>query len=441
MNGNRLLYAMGDIAGRYVIEAEPRPMRRTIRIGVRVLAACLAFALIGTAALRMQGDIGYVLSPIEMHNSVPGVNDSGCPGCLQCLKYATERDYQAAMDIPDQGKLPILEISGPSWTVTSFYESALPMIEKLEALTEEHFGASEEKVKFTEEYNPATGMEEGYEYWMSLESESYRLWVESKVRAGNGYQTFSLNPIGDSNGSEEGEIEFIHRISLDKEQAAQDLDIQYAVYQLANQVAIKLRVENISASDREKGDFYVSARKKGAGSVGGYLAWLVDPDQADRAPVETRDDTATLRYRNGKCVSLMITTGMSGESVGSVVGYTRQVSLEQAEKWLFDGYAYYSGCSICEPYNQLDLQKYDAVKLVYQMEYMIGAFRKAAVRAIPFYVFYYYHSEETEQVGKTIYAAVYVPAIQIKGYEEFMESYVIQHGTWRTTSSQDSNEP
>ena len=96
----------------------------------------------------------------------------------------------------------------------------------------------------------------------------------------------------------------------------------------------------------------------------------------------------------------------------------RRISLQEAEKLLYNGYVFEShACPICMSLQKhVDFRNYNYVGFAY----LKGHGGKLADKIIPFYVFYKEIGKASN--GETIYARTYVPAIEVNGYEAYFES-------------------
>lgn len=101
----------------------------------------------------------------------------------------------------------------------------------------------------------------------------------------------------------------------------------------------------------------------------------------------------------------------------------KRISIEDAEKLLLNGYVFGGhSCPICmAAQDSVDFSNYDFVS----MEYMFGYPSKNQTQIFPFYAFYKYISKSEN--GNETYAKTYVPAIEVKGYEEYFKSQKSYH--------------
>lgn len=111
------------------------------------------------------------------------------------------------------------------------------------------------------------------------------------------------------------------------------------------------------------------------------------------------------------------------------IAKAKRISLEEAETLLLKGYVFGGhSCSICMSGQQkVNFEDYDFV----DVEYVFGhnAKNNQLTEGIPFYAFY--KKIGTDAKGQTIYAKTYVPAIKVKGYEEYFEKQAQNHkGLW-----------
>ena len=129
---------------------------------------------------------------------------------------------------------------------------------------------------------------------------------------------------------------------------------------------------------------------------------------------------ATIRYvKNHKNTS----------QIYKMIAKAKRISLEEAERLLLKGYVFGGhSCSICMSGQQkVSFEDYDFVDIEYVFGY--SAKNNQLTEGIPFYAFY--KKIGTDAKGQTIYAKTYVPAIKVKGYEEYFEKQVQNHrGFW-----------
>lgn len=102
----------------------------------------------------------------------------------------------------------------------------------------------------------------------------------------------------------------------------------------------------------------------------------------------------------------------------------RMISLEEAERLLYNGYVFGGhSCPICmSMQSEVDFEGYDLVGLTYIFGHSTYGIPS---EGIPFYTFY-------KKIGKSpngnlIYAKTYVPAIEVSGYEEYFEEQKATH--------------
>ena len=100
-------------------------------------------------------------------------------------------------------------------------------------------------------------------------------------------------------------------------------------------------------------------------------------------------------------------------------GYTKTISLEEAEKLLYLGYVFGGHtCPLCmENQEKVSFEDYDFVDIEYVFEYSED---ESATIGIPFYAFY--KKIGNSENSNEIYAKTYVAAIEVSGYEEYFES-------------------
>jgi len=108
-----------------------------------------------------------------------------------------------------------------------------------------------------------------------------------------------------------------------------------------------------------------------------------------------------------------------------VVSKQRMISIKEAEKLLYKGYVFGGhSCKLCmAEQDKISFEGYDFVDLEYVFEYVIDPTQ--ASYGIPFYAFY--KQIGTAENGNLIYAKTYVPAIKVRGYEEYFESQIQNH--------------
>jgi len=108
-----------------------------------------------------------------------------------------------------------------------------------------------------------------------------------------------------------------------------------------------------------------------------------------------------------------------------VVSKIKRISIEEAEELLYKGYVFGGhSCKLCMSMQEkVSFENYDFVDLEYVFEYVIDP--TEASYGIPFYAFY--KQIGTAKNGDLIYAKTYVPAIEVRGYEEYFESQTQNH--------------
>ncbi len=104
----------------------------------------------------------------------------------------------------------------------------------------------------------------------------------------------------------------------------------------------------------------------------------------------------------------------------SVYGKSKTISVKEAEELLNKGYVFCGhSCSLCmEMQPQVDFTNYNYVDIEYVQEY-------DSKICVPFYAFYKYIGKSADKIGT--YAKTYVPAIEIKGCEQYFESQKENH--------------
>lgn len=109
----------------------------------------------------------------------------------------------------------------------------------------------------------------------------------------------------------------------------------------------------------------------------------------------------------------------------STFAKAKRISLEDAEKLLYNGYVFggHSCCLCIKLQERIDFEGYDFV----DMEYVIGRDYQTGepTTAIPFYAFYKKIGTATN--GNDIYAKTYVCAIELSGYKEYFDSQTSNH--------------
>ncbi len=104
-----------------------------------------------------------------------------------------------------------------------------------------------------------------------------------------------------------------------------------------------------------------------------------------------------------------------------VIGEAKKISLEDAEKLLYNGYVFGGhSCSLCmAAQEKISFYNYDFVDI----EYVFGV--DYPTKGIPFYAFY--KKIGTAKNGNICYAKTYVAAIEVSGYKEYFESQKDSH--------------
>ena len=109
------------------------------------------------------------------------------------------------------------------------------------------------------------------------------------------------------------------------------------------------------------------------------------------------------------------------EEIYPLFGNGNRISLEEAEKYLENGYVYGGHlCRQCLGEEFVDFSEYDAVGYVYLYDLGTGNY------VVPFYEFYkkldYYYGE-----GVTVYAKTYVCAIELSGWKAYADNLLRKH--------------
>ena len=101
-------------------------------------------------------------------------------------------------------------------------------------------------------------------------------------------------------------------------------------------------------------------------------------------------------------------------------GYTKTISLEEAEKLLYLGYVFGGHtCPLCmADQEKISFEEYDFVDIEYVFKYSEDGVTPTI--GIPFYAFY--KKIGNSENSNEIYAKTYVAAIEVSGYEEYFES-------------------
>ena len=104
----------------------------------------------------------------------------------------------------------------------------------------------------------------------------------------------------------------------------------------------------------------------------------------------------------------------------------RMISLEEAERLLYNGYVFGGhSCPLCMAnQDKVDFEGYDFVGLTYVFDYKTDG---SSGEGLPFYTFY-------KKIGKApngnlIYAETYVPAIEVRGYEAYFKKQAEKHNS------------
>ena len=106
------------------------------------------------------------------------------------------------------------------------------------------------------------------------------------------------------------------------------------------------------------------------------------------------------------------------------IANAKMISLEDAEKLLYNGYVFgFHACPLCMA-NQakVSFRNYDYVELVYRWS---NDQKDKPDQLIPFYAFY--KRIGTGENGNHIYAKTYVAAIEISGYKEYFQKQIKKH--------------
>lgn len=108
-----------------------------------------------------------------------------------------------------------------------------------------------------------------------------------------------------------------------------------------------------------------------------------------------------------------------------VIGKAKKISLEDAEKLLYNGYVFGGhSCPLCmEAQEKISFDNYDFVDI----EYVFGRDYSTnyPTEGVPFYAFY--KKIGTAKNGNICYAKTYVAAIEVSGYKEYFESQKDSH--------------
>ena len=107
------------------------------------------------------------------------------------------------------------------------------------------------------------------------------------------------------------------------------------------------------------------------------------------------------------------------------IANAKMISLEDAEKLLYNGYVFgFHVCPLCMANQaQVSFRDYDFVALEYKMGY--DGETQQVTGLIPFYAFY--KRIGTAENGNHIYAKTYVAAIEISGYKEYFQKQIKKH--------------
>ncbi len=114
-----------------------------------------------------------------------------------------------------------------------------------------------------------------------------------------------------------------------------------------------------------------------------------------------------------------------GDIQYDAVANARRISVSEAEALLYNGYVFGGhSCPLCMlAQDKIDFEGYDFVDIEYVFEYSNKNGTPSI--GIPFYAFY--KNIGTSENGNTIYAKTYVPAIEVRGYEEYFETQKGKH--------------
>lgn len=106
-----------------------------------------------------------------------------------------------------------------------------------------------------------------------------------------------------------------------------------------------------------------------------------------------------------------------------VVSQEKMITLEAAEALLYNGYVFCRHvCPLCmAAQEKVSFRGYDFVTL----EYLFAKKNSTPTVGYPFYAFY--KKIGTGENGNIVYAKTYVPAIPVKGYQEYFESQTKVH--------------
>ena len=114
-----------------------------------------------------------------------------------------------------------------------------------------------------------------------------------------------------------------------------------------------------------------------------------------------------------------------GDTQYDVVANAKRISISEAEALLYNGYVFGGhSCPLCmRAQDKIDFEGYDFVDIEYVFKYSNK--NETPSIGIPFYAFY--KNIGISENGNTIYAKTYVPAIEVSGYKEYIESQKDNH--------------
>lgn len=125
---------------------------------------------------------------------------------------------------------------------------------------------------------------------------------------------------------------------------------------------------------------------------------------------------ATIRY---------VERRVDAEDLVKEVTKAKMITLAEAEEYLKKGYVFGGhSCPICmSMQDAVDFEDYDYVQIV---NFNFRDSKEGIAKEyLPFYAFYKHI--DTYESGKLVYGVTYVPAIEVKGYEEYFENQKERH--------------
>ena len=148
----------------------------------------------------------------------------------------------------------------------------------------------------------------------------------------------------------------------------------------------------------------------------------VEFDEFERFPSENKGgklSASTIRF---------VQKRLPSETLFSLIGNAKRISLEEAEALLYNGYVFGGhSCPLCmAEQEKVNFEGYDYVTLEYVNDYDYE--KNGPTVAIPFYAFY--KKIGTAPNGNLIYAKTYVSAIPVSGYTEYFEKQKENHGKY-----------